>query len=155
MEQPPTGTPVFAGIDVSKDRLDVRLRPSGEAFAVPRGGPGLDQLLARLRALLAPTGRADTYVALLQEPGRMDAALAWYRARGWAESADPVRVPTRYLWPSDDGTFGETAARGTAAHVAAPYELVVLDDCGHWVADQDPRRVVDALHPFPADPSAT
>ncbi len=106
---------------------------------------------ARLRALLAPTGRADTYVALLQEPGRMDAALAWYRARGWAESAGPVRVPTRYLWPSDDGTFGETAARGTAAHVAAPYELVVLDGCGHWVADQDPRRVVDALHPFPGD----
>ena len=103
---------------------------------------------ARLRALLAPTGRADTYVALLQEPGRMDAALAWYRARGWAETAGPVRVPTRYLWPSDDGTFGGTAARGTAAHVAAPYELVVLDGCGHWVADQDPRRVVDALHPF-------
>ena len=29
---------VFVGIDVSKDRLDVHLRPSGEAFCVPREG---------------------------------------------------------------------------------------------------------------------
>ena len=69
MEQPPTGTPVFAGIDVSKDRLDVRLRPSGEAFAVPRDGPGLDQLLARLRAgppalvVLEATGGFEATVA--------------------------------------------------------------------------------------------
>ena len=69
MEQPPTGTPVFVGIDVSKDRLDVRLRPSGEAFAVPRGGPGLGQPLARLRAglpvlvVLEATGGFEATVA--------------------------------------------------------------------------------------------
>jgi transposase len=49
MDQSPAATPGFVGIDVSKDRLDVHLRPSGQAFAVPRDGPGLDQLLARLR----------------------------------------------------------------------------------------------------------
>jgi transposase len=42
---------VFVGIDVSKDRLDVHMRPSGEAFAVPRDGAGLDHLACRLRAL--------------------------------------------------------------------------------------------------------
>ena len=31
----------FVGIDVAKDRLDVHLRPSGEAFAVARDGEGL------------------------------------------------------------------------------------------------------------------
>ena len=31
------------GIDVSKDRLDVHLLPSGEAFAVARDGKGLEQ----------------------------------------------------------------------------------------------------------------
>ena len=40
---------MFVGIDVSKDRLDVHLRPSGEAFAVARDGPGLEALVARLR----------------------------------------------------------------------------------------------------------
>jgi transposase len=49
MDQSPAATPGFVGIDVSKDRLDVHLRPSGQVFAVPRDGPGLDQLLARLR----------------------------------------------------------------------------------------------------------
>ena len=39
---------VFVGIDVSKDRLDVYLRPSGEAFCVPREGSGLDDLVMRL-----------------------------------------------------------------------------------------------------------
>ena len=40
---------MFVGIDVAKDRLDVHVRPSGEAFAVARDGKGLDELVARLR----------------------------------------------------------------------------------------------------------
>ena len=39
----------FIGIDVAKDRLDVHVRPSGEAFAVARDGKGLDELVSRLR----------------------------------------------------------------------------------------------------------
>src|SRR5499427_9118765 len=42
---------ITVGIDVSKDRLDVAVRPSGEVFAVPRTGAGLDDLVARLRVL--------------------------------------------------------------------------------------------------------
>jgi transposase len=52
MEQPLL-SPVFAGIDVSKDRLDVHLRPSGRSFTVPRDGPGLERLAAELRGLSA------------------------------------------------------------------------------------------------------
>lgn len=44
---------IFVGIDVSKDRLDVHVRPGGEAFAVSRDGRGLQELTARL-ATLAP-----------------------------------------------------------------------------------------------------
>jgi transposase len=39
----------YVGIDVSKDRLDVHVRPGGEAFAVSRDGKGLEQLTERLR----------------------------------------------------------------------------------------------------------
>ena len=35
---------VIVGIDVSKDRLDVALRPSGEAFVVERNAAGLEML---------------------------------------------------------------------------------------------------------------
>ena len=39
---------MFVGIDVSKDRLDVHLRPSGEVFATSRDGPGIAELVKRL-----------------------------------------------------------------------------------------------------------
>jgi len=60
---------IVVGIDVSKDRLDVHVRPSGEAFAVSRDGGGLDVLLARLRELsprivvAEATGGFETVVA--------------------------------------------------------------------------------------------
>jgi transposase len=60
---------IIAGIDVSKDRLDVAVRPSGEAFVVERNATGLDALVARLRELspylvaLEATGGFETIVA--------------------------------------------------------------------------------------------
>ena len=41
---------MFVGIDVAKDRLDVHVRPSGEAFALARDDQGIATLVARLRA---------------------------------------------------------------------------------------------------------
>ena len=60
---------IFVGIDVSKDRLDVHVRPSGEAFAVARDSKGLVSLVDRLRELtpelvvLEATGGFETTVA--------------------------------------------------------------------------------------------
>jgi transposase len=60
---------IFVGIDVSKDRLDVHVRPSREAFAVPRDGKGLEELIDRLRALepqliaIEATGGFETIAA--------------------------------------------------------------------------------------------
>lgn len=42
---------ITVGIDVSKDRLDVAVRPTGMVFAVDRNASGLDDLVGRLRAL--------------------------------------------------------------------------------------------------------
>jgi transposase len=64
-----TPEPIFLGIDVSKDRLDVAVLPSGEIFVVGRDAAGLDDLLARLRPLgpelvaLEATGGFETVVA--------------------------------------------------------------------------------------------
>ena len=60
---------IFVGIDVSKDRLDVAVRPSGELFAVERNATGLELLVARLKELsprivaLEATGGFETVVA--------------------------------------------------------------------------------------------
>lgn len=60
---------IIVGIDVSKDRLDVAVRPSGEVFAVERNAAGLDGLAARLKELaphvvaLEATGGFETTAA--------------------------------------------------------------------------------------------
>lgn len=60
---------IAVGIDVSKDRLDVAVRPGGEAFVVERNGSGLDRLVARLREIapsivaLEATGGFETIAA--------------------------------------------------------------------------------------------
>ncbi|HYT85819.1 MAG TPA: transposase [Burkholderiales bacterium] len=60
---------IFVGIDVSKDRLDVHVRPSGEAFAVRRDGSGLQELVDRLQIVspmlvaVEATGGFETIVA--------------------------------------------------------------------------------------------
>jgi transposase len=60
---------ITVGIDVSKDRLDIAVRPGGEAFVVERNAAGLERLVARLRDLsphlvaLEATGGFETIAA--------------------------------------------------------------------------------------------
>lgn len=60
---------VYVGIDVSKDRLDVHVHPSGEAYAVVRDGKGLADLVERMKTLgpervaVEATGGFETVVA--------------------------------------------------------------------------------------------
>jgi transposase len=68
MEHSPAA-PTFVGIDVAKDRLDVHLRPAGEAFALGRDGAGLEALVVRLRAL-APA------LVVLEATGGFEVAVA-------------------------------------------------------------------------------
>jgi transposase len=70
-----TATPVFVGIDVAKNRLDVHVLPSGEVFALPNNESGVPRLLARL------TGLAPALV-VLEATGGYEAALAAGLAAG-------------------------------------------------------------------------
>jgi transposase len=60
---------VYVGIDVSKNRLDAHVLPTGEAFAVARDSAGVNDLAARLKALsptlvaIEATGGFETVVA--------------------------------------------------------------------------------------------
>src|SRR5271155_1046501 len=60
---------ITVGIDVSKDRLDVAVCPSGEAFVVERDAAGLERLAPRLRQIapqivaLEATGGLETVAA--------------------------------------------------------------------------------------------
>lgn len=60
---------IYIGIDVSKDRLDVHVRPSDEAFAVARDGEGLAALVERLGAL-------RPYLVVLEATGGFELTVA-------------------------------------------------------------------------------
>ena len=60
---------ITVGIDVGRDRLDVAVRPSGEAFSVERNAAGLEALVARMQErkprviALEATGGFETVAA--------------------------------------------------------------------------------------------
>jgi transposase len=60
---------VFIGIDVSKDRLDVHLRPSGEAFCVSWEEKRLGDLVSGLEGL-------PVALVVLQATGGFEAIVA-------------------------------------------------------------------------------
>ncbi len=105
----------------------------------------------RLRSLFAGSGLSEAgvaeYVEPLREPGALTAALSWYRAisRQDATSAGPVSVPTTYIWSDEDPAVGPMAAEACARHVSGPYRFVALAGVSHWVPEQAPAAVAEAV----------
>jgi transposase len=94
---------IIVGIDVSKDRLDVGLRPSGEKFAVERNSAGLDLLVPRLTELsphiiaLEATGGFETIVAAALVAAGLPVVIvnpaqvrAFAKAIGQRAKTDPI-----------------------------------------------------------------
>jgi pimeloyl-ACP methyl ester carboxylesterase len=114
----------------------------------------------RLRAMFAggpnpqavPGGVADHFVRSLSRPGRLTAALNYYRANlsdpaGWAAKAKTVRVaaPTTLMWGDQDPFLGRRGAEDTGSHVDGPYRLEVLEGAGHWLQFERPSEVSRSL----------
>jgi pimeloyl-ACP methyl ester carboxylesterase len=103
-------------------------------------------LRERLAANGVPASAIAQHLAVLGNKPAMEAALAWYRARGAIRGPlGPIRVPTLYIWGDADDTVGRTAAEGTVDFVAAPFSFEVLPGVGHFAADQAPGRVSELL----------
>ena len=94
---------IFVGIDVAKDRLDVAVRPSGELFVVERNAAGLEQLTARLGALmprlvaLEATGGFETVAAAALAAAGLPVVVvnpaqvrAFAKAIGQRAKTDPI-----------------------------------------------------------------
>ena len=93
----------ICGIDISKDRLDVAVRPSGERFVVARNGAGLDDLVGRLKILkpylvvLEATGGFETVVVAALAAAGLPVAVAnpaqvraFAKAIGQRAKTDPI-----------------------------------------------------------------
>jgi transposase len=127
---------LFIGIDVSKDRLDICVRPSGETFVVTRDDEGLERLVERLRALapalvtLEATGGYETVVASALAAEHLPLAVVNPRqirdfarstgklaktdrldAAAIAHFAEAVRPAARRLADGEAQALGELVAR--------------------------------------------
>lgn len=98
-----------------------------------------------------PDEVAEAHLAVLRDPGALNAALNWYRAAFAGGStlarADvpKITVPTLYIWGTEDGTVGRMAAEGTAAFIDAAFRFVEIDGAGHFLAEEVADRVTAAL----------
>lgn len=134
---------MFVGIDVSKDRLDVHVRPSGESLAVARDGQGLEQLVARLGVIapelvvLEATGGFEITVAAAIAAAGLPLAVvnpaqvrAFARAVGQLAKTDRLDAEliarfAEQVRPTPRPVLGEQA-RGLAELVARRRQIVEM-----------------------------
>lgn len=105
-----------------------------------------------------PAERADAFVAGLARPGRLTAALGYYRANLGEHAGrafppgKPVTVPTQLLWGDEDPALGREMVRLTEGMVAGPYRLLTLAGAGHWLQFERPDEVSAALVAWMREP---
>ena len=116
--------------------------------------------MQRLRAMFGmgpnpdavPRGFVDHFAGSLARPGRLTAALNYYRANfgkgaAWAALAHQVQVsaPTTLVWGDQDPALGRVAVDATAGLMRGPYALTVLEGAGHWLQHERPTEIVRSL----------
>jgi len=99
-----------------------------------------------------PAKVIDHFTRSLSRPGRLTAALNYYRANlaggpSWQSLTDvgPITMPTTLLWGDQDPALGRRAAEATANHVQGEFRLEVLEGAGHWLQFERPDEVSLAL----------
>ena len=93
-----------------------------------------------------PTAAAQEYLSVLGNEAAMEAALAWYRARGAIRAPlGVISVPVLYVWGEADDTVGRAAAEGTRDFVSGAYRFEILSGAGHFVVKQAPERINELL----------
>lgn len=134
--------------------LGLVLAPDGAAERVL----GRDHL-AVFRALLTEhsTAEQERLIAVLDQPGALSAALAWYRAsdghrRILSAAPEPVTVPTLLIMGRGEPYAGPLAVALGEEIPVADYRRVDLD-AGHWLVqesrDEVTRAIIDQLRRYP------
>lgn len=114
----------------------------------------------RLRAMFAlgpnpgavPKGAVEHFTRSLARPGRLTAALNYYRANlvpgtGWGALARGLEVtaPATLVWGDQDPALGRLQAETSAGWVRGDFRLEVLEGAGHWLQFERPAEVSTAL----------
>lgn len=101
-----------------------------------------------LRALSGFHDEAPRWIASLSRPGRLTAAINYYRANWrlvFARRWPRVRVPVCGVWSSGDRFLTEGQMSRSHAWVDAPWRYERIEGVDHWMQLSAPGRVNDIL----------
>ena len=90
----------------------------------------------------------DHWRATLGRPGRLTAALNYYRANlkmFFARNHPPVTVPVLGVWSTEDIALTESQMVNTRDYVEAPWEYRRIDGASHWLQLDAPEELNSIL----------
>ena len=103
-----------------------------------------------------PPDVIDEYVRHYSSPGAMSAGFGYYRA--FAQDAkdngvifSKAKLTMPVLAVGADHSFGEFTAKN-ARNVATDVESVIIEDCGHFVNEEQPEALAKVLRTFLGKP---
>jgi pimeloyl-ACP methyl ester carboxylesterase len=121
--------------------------------------PSAEELLSEddwslFRRSMGDPEDVERYVEDLSRPGRLTAALNWYRAnhnvRAFVNGGrvPDVSRPALGVWSTGDFACGEDQMVDSADHVTGPWRYERIDGASHWIPLAAPRRLNDLLVEF-------
>jgi pimeloyl-ACP methyl ester carboxylesterase len=107
------------------------------------------------RALAKDPADFERNVADMSKPGRLTAALNWYRATTNAAAfaapaleLPPVSCPTMGVWSTGDYALTEIQMTASAEHVTGPWRYERIEGAGHDVPSAAPDQLTALLLDF-------
>lgn len=110
---------------------------------------------ANFRRWLNDYPECDRWIADLSRPGRLTAALNWYRANffGVLFGRQPrCRVPVLGVWSSRDVALAEDQMKDSVKYVDADWRYERVEGVGHWLPLEAPREVSRLILDFIGEP---
>ena len=83
----------------------------------------------------------------MSRPGRLTAALNWYRANFTSilfSSWPRCTIPTLGVWSSDDPYLTEAQLSNSEKYMDAPWQYLRVEDAGHWIPQDAPEQLAEA-----------
>jgi pimeloyl-ACP methyl ester carboxylesterase len=104
-----------------------------------------------MRQFTSEPGQVENWKRDLSAPGRLTAALNYYRANlnlSFPHSYPRVRVPVMGLWSDRDPALGERQMRDSAHYVDGEFRFERIRDADHWLQLTAHERVNALLLDF-------
>ena len=106
---------------------------------------------AVLRRQAANTAQFIDWQRELSRPGRLTAALNYYRANAEMfvdQSWPPVTMPVMGVWSEDDVALAEKQMVDSGAYVRGSFRYERIDGAGHWMQIEAAKQVNALLLDF-------